>query len=283
MLVCQGRAVAHGRIALDRFEDPIAMALLREPEQAAVERARADAPPAGWADRIEYEMLAANAEVIVPRTVAIDHAVLARANPQLVILGAGLDSRAWRLVELADVDVFEVDRPASQQDKRDRAEGLRPVTKSVRFVPVDFARDRLGPALVAAGHRDSLPTTWIWEGVVPYLTRSDVEATVGAIAERSATGSRLVVNYQAPSVPAWLGRQVARGLTALSRRPDPAAGERRRSAWSPAAMRRLLTRHGFQVDSDRDLLTLAQQLEVPTRHRHSLRTGRIAVADRLAP
>jgi hypothetical protein len=51
-------------------------------------------------------------------------AVRARLAPQLVILGAGLDGRAWRIAEHADVDAFEVDHPASQQDKRDRVREL---------------------------------------------------------------------------------------------------------------------------------------------------------------
>jgi hypothetical protein len=131
VLVCQGRAVAHERLAVGRFEDPTAMALLRGAERAAVERARADGAPNGWADRMDVEMLHANAEVMVPRTVAIDDAVRQRPNPQLVILGAGLDGRAWRMPELADVDVFEVDprdRGAAtvRQDPQPAISQLRP-------------------------------------------------------------------------------------------------------------------------------------------------------------
>src|SRR3954454_10506146 len=135
ILVCQGRALAHGRLAVGRFEDATAEQLLRPPERAAVQRARADVPPRGWADRIEFETLNANAEVMAPRTVAIDDAVRERSNPQLVILGAGLDARAWRMPELGAVDVYEVDQPASQRDKRERADGLDPLARSVRFVP----------------------------------------------------------------------------------------------------------------------------------------------------
>lgn len=280
MLVCQGRAVAHGRIAPGRFADPVAMSLLHEDERAAVERARAGTPPQGVSARIEYESLAAVAETMVPRTVAIDDAVRARPNPQLVILGAGLDGRGWRMAELCDVDVYEVDHPASQADKRDRAGGLEPVARSLRWVPADLAGDPLGPALAAAGHDEAAATTWIWEGVVPYLSRPEVIGAVRAVAARSAPGSRLLVNYQSPSLKAALGLGVARAMAKLSRRPDPMAGEPRRSAWTPQRMRELLATDGWQVATDDDLLTLAQRLPSPSRHPSSQRTGRVAVADR---
>jgi methyltransferase (TIGR00027 family) len=278
VLVCQGRAVAHGRIAVGHFDDPVSRALLRDDELAAVERARTGVAPSGWADRLEFEMLAANAEVIVPRTIAIDEAVRAGANPQLVILGAGLDARAWRMPDLAGVDVFEVDHPASQVDKRDRAQALHPASRSLRYVPVDFGRDALGPALEAAGYQAGVTTTWVWEGVVPYLSRAEVETTVAAFSTRSAPGSRLVVNYQTPSWAASVGRLVARGLTIIARRPDPLGAEPRRSSWTPEAVRALLARVGLRVVSDDDLLTLAQRLPIPIHHPRSLQSGRVAVA-----
>ena len=121
VLVCQGRAVAHGRMAEGRFADPTAMTLLREDERVPVRRVWEGTVPNGWAARLAFEMLRATTEVLVPRTVAIDDAVRARLADQLVIVGAGLDGRAWRMPELAGVRVFEVDHPASQRDKRDRA------------------------------------------------------------------------------------------------------------------------------------------------------------------
>ena len=143
VLVCQGRAAAHRRVVPDRFSDPTAMTMLRDDERVPVDQVRAGTPPQGAGQRIDFEMVRASAEVMVPRTIAIDDAVRARLAPQLVILGAGLDGRAWRMAELAEVDVYELDHPASQQDKRERAAGLQPLAKSLRYVPVDFTRDRL--------------------------------------------------------------------------------------------------------------------------------------------
>jgi len=279
VLVCQGRAVADGRIAPGRFADPIAVQMLDESERGPVAIARAGVAPKDFANRFEYEMLVANAEVMAPRTIAIDDAIRGRTNPQLVILGAGLDDRAWRMAELADVDVFEVDHPASQADKRRRAAALQPVSRAVHLIAIDLAAGDLGVALGAGGHRNALPTTWVWEGVVPYLEHDAVEATVRSVAERSAPGSRLIVNYQSPSWSAAAGRLLARAMARLARRPDPLGAEPRRSSWTPATIRALLRAHGFTVVHDTDLLTLAQREDVAVRHPRSLQHGRVAIAD----
>jgi len=278
VLVCQGRAAAHDRVVPGRFSDPTAMRMLRAEERVPVKQVRAGTPPRGWAPRLAFEMVRASAEVIVPRTVAIDDVVRAQRSPQLVILGAGLDGRAHRMTELDNVDVFEVDHPASQQDKRDRVVDLPPLAGSLQYVPVDFAGDRLGDALAAAGHQPSLPTAWLWEGVVPYLSKADVAATVAVLASRSAPGSCLVVNYQTPAPSAVVGRLAARAMAALARQPSPWRSEPRRSSWTSNAMRQLLARHGYAVVRDHDLLTVAELLPVPVRQRRSLRNGRIATA-----
>jgi methyltransferase (TIGR00027 family) len=280
VVVCQGRAAAHERIAPGVFADPTALPMLRPDEREPVEQVRADAVPAGVAARVGYEMVKATAEVVVPRTVAIDRAVRRWASPQVVILGAGLDGRAWRLTELAAATVYEVDHPASQQDKRDRIAELAPVAGTLRWVPVDLSRDRLDDALDAGDHDTGTPTTWVWEGVVPYLTDAEVETTVEAIARRSAPGSGLVVNYQAPGLGAAVGRVAARGMLLLARRPSLWGDEPRRSAWTARTMSALLARHGFTVGTDVDLLTVAGGLPMQVHRRRSLLNGRVATAER---
>jgi methyltransferase (TIGR00027 family) len=278
VMVCQGRAAADGLIAPGRFADPTAMPLLRPAERTAVQWVRDGVAPKGWQQRVDYETVRANAEVIVPRTVEIDAAVRAHLGPQVVILGAGLDGRAWRMPELAGVAVFEVDQPATQRDKRDRAAGL-PGTPP-HFVPVDFRRDRLGQALAAAGHRSGLATTFVWEGVVPYLTKAEVAATLSEIATCSPPDSRLVVNFQTPSLSTQVGRLVARALVASTGRSSVWATEPWRSTWTPAAMADLLGHHGYGVISDRTLLQVAGTLPMEIHHRRSLSHGRVMVADR---
>jgi methyltransferase (TIGR00027 family) len=277
VLVCQGRAAADALIAPDRFADPTALPLLRPDEREAVEWVRAGVPPRTWQQRIDYETVRAAAGLMVPRTIAIDDAVRAHPSPQVVILGAGLDGRAWRMPELAGVTVFEVDQPATQQDKRDRAGALAGAPP--RFVPVDFGRDRLAEALAAHGHRADLATTWIWEGVVPYLTRAEVAATVAALAACSAPGSRLIVNFQSPATSTNLGRVLARLLTASAGRSSVWANEPWRSTWTPAAMAALIARHGYTVTRDEHLLDTARALGLPVRRAISLRHSRVMIAD----
>jgi methyltransferase (TIGR00027 family) len=135
------------------------------------------------------------------RTVAIDEAIedgVSRGSVQLVILGAGLCARGWRMPALADTVVFEVDHPSTQSYKRARVEGLEPKAREVRFVGVDFERDDLGAALQAAGHDASKRTTWVWEGVTPYLTPAAIARTLDAVQARSAEGSTLVMTYGTP-------------------------------------------------------------------------------------
>ncbi|MEU8489534.1 class I SAM-dependent methyltransferase [Streptomyces sp. NPDC048641] len=79
---------------------------------------RTGVPPQGRPARTEHESVRACAEVMVARTVAIDEALCACVPRRLVILGAGLDTRAWHLPQLARTDVREIDHPASQQDKK---------------------------------------------------------------------------------------------------------------------------------------------------------------------
>ena len=273
--VCQGRAVAHGRLAVGRFDDPTALALLRDDERLRVENARADIPQKSWSQRMDVGLIRLQAESMAARTVAIDDAVRAAGNPQLVIVGAGLDGRAWRMPELAGVEVFEVDHPASQEDKRERSADLRPIVGSLRFVAVDLVEAPLGPALAASGHDETVPTTWVLEGLIPYLTRQDTAATVAAIAERSAPGSRLVVHYQVRSAWAAFGRLVARTFLRLSRREDPMANEPRRSSWTRGSVRALLADEGLGVTEDVALVSLADELSLPTRQ---LRTSGVATA-----
>ncbi|MEV0715229.1 class I SAM-dependent methyltransferase [Asanoa sp. NPDC050611] len=278
VLVCQGRAAAHGLVAPERFADPTALPLLREDERMPVRWVRDGRTPKEWRARIDFETVKAITELMVPRTVAIDDALRERPGPQVVILGAGLDGRAWRMPELADAAVFEVDQPASQADKRARAAALTGPPPA--FVPVDFRTDDLSAELAAAGHAGDRPTTWIWEGVVPYLTPAEVEATVGAVAACSAPGSRLIVNFQLPVPFLKLGFLVGRALARSTGRSSMFTREPWRSTWTPSAMADLLARHGFTVVRDQNMLDVAETMPVPVWHRRSLAQSQVQVADR---
>ena len=185
------------------------------------------------------------ADMLALRTTTIDnavrHAIVAGAR-QLVILGAGYDGRAWRLPELDGVKVFEVDHPATQNEKRARIGALPRPQGIVSFISIDFERESLDAVLRHAGHDASRSTCWIWEGVVMYLTRDAMRSTLASIADRSAPGSTLIVNYHTLH-RRWATRLIFRLI-----------GEPQISAWSPQEMAANLRSVGFEVFEDSSML-----------------------------
>lgn len=177
--------------------DPVAQGLVDGVLSWLVRLGRSGRAPAAALNLATLGLL----DHIEMRTRAIDVAVregVASGAKQLVILGAGLDARAWRMADLARVHVFEVDHPSTQAFKRARVGGRQPTARDVQFVAVDFAHDDLGDALAGAGHDAGAPTFWIWEGVTMYLPREALRSTLAVVAERSAPRSRIAVTYATP-------------------------------------------------------------------------------------
>jgi methyltransferase (TIGR00027 family) len=113
----------------------------------------------------------------------------------VVILGAGLDTRAYRLARGGDVPVFEVDLPVNITRKRAVvARVFGQVPPSVRLVSVDFERDDLMATLASYGYCADSPTFFVWEGVTQYLTADAVAATFDQLGQ-AASGSRLDFTY----------------------------------------------------------------------------------------
>lgn len=121
---------------------------------------------------------------------------LTRGVRQLVILGAGLDSFAFRRDDLRDVlQVFEVDHPASQRWKRNRlAELHMDVPPNVSFIPVDFERQAMPEELCSGRYDPGQPTFFSWLGVTQYLTEDAIFGTLRYIAS-AAPGSEVVFEY----------------------------------------------------------------------------------------
>ncbi|XXY52156.1 SAM-dependent methyltransferase [Sorangium sp. So ce269] len=227
------------------------------------------------------------------RTRAIDDALreaVARGASQLVVLGAGLDSRAMRLPELAGVQVFEVDRPSTLRYKADRLASLDragggangpggavPAAElkaaGLARVAVDFERDRLDEALQAAGFRPAEPAFWIWEGVTPYLTPEAIEGTLRLAAALSAPGSRIALTYGMlpdDDLPAWSRRLIKGVFRSL--------GEPIRAPLTRDAMHALLAHAGFRVLSDESAVDWAARYWPPQRGIRAVE--RLAVAER---
>ena len=137
---------------------------------------------------------------IVGRTRYIDAYLKARIDDgieQLVILGAGYDSRAYRFDELkGKVKVFEVDFPATQKVKMGKVRKiLGSLPDHVVYVPVDFDEKKLGEGLFENGYDKKLKTLFIWEGVTPYITAEAMDETLAFVAKNSGEGSSIIFDY----------------------------------------------------------------------------------------
>lgn len=121
-----------------------------------------------------------------------------RGVRQIVVLGAGLDTFALRNPHGALIRIYEVDHPATQAWKRERlTEAQIEIPPWLNFVPVDFERDDLGEALVAAGLEQNLPAFFSWLGVVPYLTEDAIGRTLDYIS--SIQNAEVVFDYMGPA------------------------------------------------------------------------------------
>ena len=169
---------------------------------------------------------------------------VARGTDQAVVLGAGLDTFAYRNPH-PDLVVWEVDHPDTGAWKRERvaAAGLHP--RNVRYVGVDFERDDLVQRLQEAGLDVTRPTFFLWLGVVPYLTHVAVEATLRAVG--SVTGAEVVLDY--PTGVAGLDEESLRRRQRLAER-TAAVGEPLLSTFEPEEMAQLLRSAGFDEVED---------------------------------
>jgi methyltransferase (TIGR00027 family) len=224
------------------FSDPFAVHFLPDKWQRKVERARAAL--ASGARTSPYPFWQRGMGIFNQfRTVVLDRAIMsADPSEQLVVLGAGLDSRAWRLECLKDTVVFEVDYPTSQAWKRARSAAVPYKAEDVRFVATDFERDQLAPLIKRAGFHPGQRSFWLWEGVTMYLGAEEVSANLGAFAALSAPGSRIALTYL-PKKDGRLPRSLF--LTLL--------GEPLRSAFAPTEIAELAKQHGWRQISDSNL------------------------------
>ena len=128
------------------------------------------------------------------------HEAIEAGLTQYVILGAGLDTFSLRHRELADqVQVFEVDHPATQRIKRERVRRVAGnIPANLAFVAVDFEADRLDETLAGSRLDAGQPAFFSWLGTTYYLTKDAIRETLGYIAAVAAPGSRLVLDYKLP-------------------------------------------------------------------------------------
>jgi methyltransferase (TIGR00027 family) len=169
---------------LGMLDDDLARSMLRPPWALAAS-ALGRRPFARLGRNRSFAYLAA-------RTQFYDDAVKAALDEgtrQVVVIGAGYDSRAWRFAR-PGVQFFEIDQAATQADKRRRAPAGGP-----RYVSADAGGGGGGELLRASGFVEGAPTIFTVEGVTMYLTEAQVDALLCELARISGPGSRLAVNF----------------------------------------------------------------------------------------
>lgn len=115
---------------------------------------------------------------------------------QLVILGAGYDSRAYRFDLPERVRTFEVDHPDTQADKLKKVyKVFHKIPEHLRYISVDINIQSLSECLLSAGYDPSLISLFIWQGVTMYLTAEAVDATLAFVVKNAAPGSAIVFDY----------------------------------------------------------------------------------------
>jgi methyltransferase (TIGR00027 family) len=179
------------------FEDPFAHGFLRPSLRVVVQLSRI--PGLGrvvpWI--IDRRWPGARGSAVA-RTRLIDDLLIKALQDgieQVVILGAGYDCRAYRISGIERTLVYEVDHPATSAAKRESLRGmLDTLPQHVKFVEIDFNRQRLDEALAASRFDPSRPSLFIWEGVTNYLTAEAVDTTLQYIS-RAQEGSQLIFTY----------------------------------------------------------------------------------------
>ncbi len=134
----------------------------------------------------------------VVRTRLIDTMVqemLGDGAAQLVLLGAGYDSRAYRLPLVQNATVFEVDHPSTQHAKQARLCASGTSVDHVRFVGVDFELDNVAGRLADRGFDERARSIVVWEGVISYLSAQAVDNNFELLSRICSLGSRLVFTY----------------------------------------------------------------------------------------
>jgi methyltransferase (TIGR00027 family) len=218
------------------FVDAIASALLGERADELIGYHRAHGT--------HLVLSSARAQVTCRSRYAEDHLAdnVRRGLTQYVILGAGLDSFAYRSELASQIRVFEVDRPATQTWKRrSLAAAQIDVPSTVTFVPADLDTGWLADHLRRDGFDPSRPALVSWLGVTMYLTREVIGETFETIGG-FAPGTEVIVDYM---LPAGLRDDAGNTYVELVAPVAAQRGEPWLSFFTPGEMSALLHQHGF--------------------------------------
>jgi methyltransferase (TIGR00027 family) len=173
------------------FKDPLALRILGADADGLLRDAETETDP--FRQRLRW-FIAARSRIAEDALAA----AVKRGARQLVVLGAGLDTTAYRALPSQDLRIFEVDHPSTQAWKRERLHqaGIA-LPASLTFVPIDFERGTLTEGLGAASFDPAQQTFFSWLGVVPYLTDDAIFSTLGFVAGLPG-GAEVVFDYVNP-------------------------------------------------------------------------------------
>ena len=259
------------------LNDPLAGALLPLAMRAFVRMVRSPRARDGFVGVME-KLLPGLWSGLLCRKRFIDEAVIAAAKRGLdvVILGAGLDTRAYRLEALCDTKVWELDQRENVEHKQRRLERvLGAVPPGRTLVSVDFSTDDVAARLAQHGCRLDRPSLFVVEAVSQYLTESAVHALLDMLS-RAAAGSQLVFTY--------VRRAFMAG--AVAEAGELAHDELvKTQTWTfgldPASAESLLGRYGWRTTVDVGTDALADRFVAPTGRALTPSTvERILLADR---
>ena len=189
------------------------------------------------------------------RTHYIDAALRKAAGDgvtQVVVLGAGFDSRAYRFREpYPQLRFFEVDLPATIEAKKTRiAEALGSLPDYVRYAPIDFNTQKLEDVLLPLGYDPKQRSFFLLEGVVMFVVEPGVAATFDFIRANSAAGSVVVYDYVLKQVIQGDTKKLY-AATYLAYSVER-AGEPYVFGWTPAEAGAWARKRGFEVVEDID-------------------------------
>jgi methyltransferase (TIGR00027 family) len=246
------------------FEDPYAIALLSGTLKLLAEIARLSVIGKLVPAFLDFGWPYTRSSAVV-RTRLIDDLVRQAIHggaQQLLLLGAGFDSRAYRLEETRDIRTFEIDHPATQRAKRERLmPRLQSPAENVHFLEVDFERDNLEFKLKEAGFNEKTRTAALWEGVVSYLSEPAVDANLAVLARLLAPHSRLILTYvHKGALDGSQKFQGARRWKSWVRR----SGEPFIFGFDPATLADYLRPRGFLLQSDVSTAEAAGHYRVST-------------------
>jgi methyltransferase (TIGR00027 family) len=220
------------------LSDPLAIRILGRDAEELIRRAREDPSRRG------LRLFIAARSRFAEDALAI---AVERGVRQLVVLGAGLDTFAYRSALASRLRIFEVDHPATQAFKRERlAAAAIPIPASLTFAPIDFERETLGEGLSATHFDPAQQTFFAWLGVVPYLSESAIFSTLGFVSGL-LNGAHVVFDYANPVE--GLSEQARAARQALAARVA-AAGEQFRTSFETAQLHARLRDLGFDEIED---------------------------------